>query len=35
MGKKRSQALLGRHALDVLVEALAGSVGQLRFHAVM
>jgi hypothetical protein len=35
MGKKRGQTLLGRQALDVLVEASAGSVGQLRSHAAM
>jgi hypothetical protein len=35
MGKKHSQPILGRHAFDVLVEAAAGSVGQLRSHAAM
>ena len=35
VGKKRGQPLLGRHALDVLSEAVAGSVGQLRSHAAM
>jgi hypothetical protein len=35
MGKKRGQALLGRHSLDVLVESAAGGVGQLRSHVTM
>ena len=35
VGKKRSQPILGRHAFDVLFEAVAGSVGQLRSHAAM
>jgi hypothetical protein len=35
MGKKRGQTLLGRHASDVLAEAIAGSVGQWRSHAAM
>jgi hypothetical protein len=35
MCQERSQPLLGGHALDVLVEAAASSVGELRFHAAM
>jgi hypothetical protein len=35
MRKERSQPLLGGHAPDVLNEASASGVGQLRFHAVM
>jgi hypothetical protein len=29
------QPLLRRHELDVIDQAAAGSIGQLRFHAVM
>jgi hypothetical protein len=35
MSKKRSQPLLGSHAVDVVVEPAAGSVGQLRSHVAM
>jgi hypothetical protein len=35
MGEKRGQTLLGRQSLEVLVEAAAGSVCQLRSHAAM
>jgi hypothetical protein len=35
MGQERSQPLLGRHAFDVVAQAAASSIGQLRFHAVM
>jgi hypothetical protein len=35
MSQERSQPLLGGHPLDVLVEAAASSVGQLRPHAAM
>jgi hypothetical protein len=35
MGHKRSQPLLGRHALNVLGQAASGSLGELRFHVAM
>jgi len=35
MRQECSQPLLGRHALDVLAQAAASSIGQLRFHAAM